>query len=107
MIRGTDYLRRVARQHDVASAITPHDLWLDALAGAIGRGIHMRTEANDRNLFVRIHRDGRRGFPLPATRLRAGGPSLFASQWRDRSLTPGPTGCRSPHSAESARLRCE
>src|SRR5439155_21108110 len=59
MIRGTDDLRRVARQHDVASAITPYDLWLDALAGAVGRGIHMRTEANDRNLFVRVRRDAR------------------------------------------------
>ena len=59
MIRGADDLRRVARQHDVASAIMSNDLWLDALAGTIGRGIHMRTEANDRNLFVRIRRDGR------------------------------------------------
>ena len=59
MFRGTDDLRRVARQHDVAAAIIPCDLRLDVLAGAVGRGIHMRTEANDRNLFVRIRRDGR------------------------------------------------
>src|SRR5258705_11010482 len=59
MIRGTDDLRRVARQHDVAAAIIPYDVWLDALAGAVGRGIDMRTEANDRNLFARIRRDGR------------------------------------------------
>jgi hypothetical protein len=59
MIRGADDLGRVARQHDVAAAIIPNDVWLDALAGAVGRGIHMRTEANNRNLFARIRRDGR------------------------------------------------
>src|SRR6478672_11710947 len=59
MIRGADDLGRVARQHDVAAAITPYDVWLDALGGAVGRGIHMRTEANNRNLFFRIRRDGR------------------------------------------------
>src|SRR5258705_2171923 len=59
MIRGTDDLRRVARLHDVAAAIIPNDLRLDAHAGTVGRGIHMRTEATDRNLIVRIRRDGR------------------------------------------------
>jgi hypothetical protein len=59
MIRGTDNLARVARQHDVAAAIIPYDLWLDILTATVGRGIHMRTEANDRNLFVGIRWHGR------------------------------------------------
>ena len=59
MIRDADHLRRVARQHDVAAAIIPHDLRLDVLAGAIGRGIHMRAEADHRDLLVGIRRDRR------------------------------------------------
>ena len=59
MFGGADHLRGIARQHDVAAAIIPHDLRLDVLAGAIGRGVHMRAEADHRDLLVGIGRDGR------------------------------------------------
>ena len=56
MFGGADDLRGVARQHDVAAAIIPDDLRLDVLAGAVGRGVHVRTEADDRDFFVRVRR---------------------------------------------------
>ena len=59
MVRGTDDLRGVGRQHDVAAAVIPHDLRLDVLAGAVGRSVHMRAEANHRNPFAGIGRDRR------------------------------------------------
>ncbi len=59
MVRDADDLRSVARQHDVAAAIIPDDLRLDVLAAAVGRGVHVRAEANDRDLSVRIRRDRR------------------------------------------------
>ena len=114
MIGGADHLGRVGRQHDVAAAIIPHDLRLDVLAGAIGRSVHMRAEADHRHFFVGIRRDGRVDIavfvemgvaqsPSPAIRQQAGGPGLFASRWKGRWVTPDPTGCRSRHSAGSAR----
>ena len=57
MICGADDLGGVGRQHDVAAAIILDDLRLDVGAGAVGRGVHVRTEANDRDLLVRIGRD--------------------------------------------------
>ena len=59
MIRGADHLRGVGRQHDVAAAIVSDDLRFDVLAGAIGRCVHVRAEADDRNLLVGIGRDRR------------------------------------------------
>ena len=59
MLGGADHLRGVGRQHDVAAAIVPHDLRLDVLAGAVGRGVHMRAEADHRHLLVGIRRDRR------------------------------------------------
>ena len=56
---GADHLRRIARQHDVAAAVVPDDLRLDVLAGAVGRSVHVRAEADDRHLLVGIRRDGR------------------------------------------------
>ena len=54
-----DDLRGIGRQHDVAAAIIPHDLRLDVLAGAIGRGVHVRAEADHRDLLAGIRRDRR------------------------------------------------
>ena len=59
MIRNADDLRRVARQYDVVAPIVPDDLRFDVLAGAVRRRVHMRAEANDRNMLVGIGRDGR------------------------------------------------
>ena len=65
MLGGTDDLRGIARQHDVAAAIVLHDLRLDALAGAVGRGVHMRAEADHRNLLAGIRRDRRVDIAVP------------------------------------------
>ena len=59
MIGDPDDLRRVARQHDVAAPIVLDDLRFDVRAGAVRRSVHMRAEANDGNLLVRIGRNGR------------------------------------------------
>ena len=59
MLGGADHLRGIGRQHDVAAAIVPHDLRLDVLAGAVGRGVHVRAEADHRHLLVGISRDRR------------------------------------------------
>ena len=110
----TDHLRRVCRQHDVAAAIVPHHLRLDVLARAIRRSVHVRAEADHRHLLVGIGRDRRIDIavlvemgvvqaPSPSARRRARGRGPFASRWRGRSATPDPTGCRSRHSAGSAR----
>ena len=58
MFRGADDLGRIGLQHDVAATVIPDDLWLDVRTGAIGRGVHMRAEADDRHVFVGIGRDG-------------------------------------------------
>ena len=57
MIGGADHLGRVGRQHDVAAAIVLHDLRLDVRAGTVGRSVHMRAEADHRDLLVGIGRD--------------------------------------------------
>ena len=59
VLGGADDLRGIGRQHDVAAAIILHDLRLDVLAGAIGRGVHMRAEADHRNLLRRVRGDRR------------------------------------------------
>jgi len=58
MIRGTDDLGEITRQHDVAAAVVPDDLRLDVLAGAIRRRVHVRAEADHRNVPVGICGDG-------------------------------------------------
>ena len=50
-----DDLACIAWQHDVAALVIAQELRLDASAGEIGRRIHMRAEADDRNRLV----DGR------------------------------------------------
>ncbi len=52
MLGGADHLGGVARQHDVAAAIVFDDLRLDVVAGAIGRGIHVRAEADHRDVVL-------------------------------------------------------
>ena len=59
MFGGADHLGRIGRQHDVAAAIIFDDLRLDVLAGAVGRSVHMRAEADHRHLLVGIRRDRR------------------------------------------------
>ncbi len=59
MFGGADDLRGVAGQHDVAATVIPHDLGLDVLAAAIGRSVHVRAEADHRDLLVGIGRNGR------------------------------------------------
>ena len=56
MLGSADHLRRIARQRDVAAAVVAHDLRLDVGAGAIGRGVHMRAEADHRDLLARVRR---------------------------------------------------
>ena len=58
MLGGADHLGRVGRQRDIAAAIVLHDLRPDVLAGAVGRGVHVRAEADHRHLFVGGSRDG-------------------------------------------------
>lgn len=52
-----DHLAGVAGQGDVAAAIVLHHLRLDVLAGHVGRGVHMRAEADHRHLLVGVARD--------------------------------------------------
>ena len=59
MLGGADDLAGIARQHDVAAAIVADDLRLDVLAGAVGRGVHMRAETDDRHLLGGIGGNGR------------------------------------------------
>ena len=59
IVGDADDLRRIARQHDVAAAIVLDDLRLDVLAGAVRRGVHVRAEADDRDLLVGVRRDRR------------------------------------------------
>ena len=48
----------VSRQNDVAALIIAHDLRLHILAAAVGRGVHVRAEADHRHFLVggRRHR---------------------------------------------------
>ena len=57
MLGGADHLRAIRRQYDVAAAIVLHDLRPDVLAGAIGRSIHMRAEADHRHALAGVRRD--------------------------------------------------
>ncbi len=52
-----DHLAGIARQRDVAAAIVLHHLRLDVLAGDVGRGVHVRAEADHRHLLGRVGRD--------------------------------------------------
>ncbi len=51
ILGGANHLGGVGRQDDVAAAIVPDDLRLDVVSGAVGRGIHVRTEADDGHLL--------------------------------------------------------
>jgi len=55
----TNDLCRIGGQHDIATAVVPHDLRLDIGAGAVGRGVHVGTEANDRDPLIGIGGDRR------------------------------------------------
>ena len=114
MIGGADHLRGIGRQHDVAAAIILHDLRLDVLArcnrARCPCASRSRSPApacrywpGSSHRHSRARRDGRRRGPSPATRRRAGGRGSSAFRWRGRSARPGRTGCRSRHSAGSAR----
>ena len=59
MLADLDDPLRIARQHDVAAGIVAHDLRLDVGAGEVGRGVHVRAEADDRHRLVDIRRNGR------------------------------------------------
>jgi hypothetical protein len=59
MLGGADDLGSVARQHDIAAAIISQDLRFDVLAAAIWRSVHMRAEADYRDILVGSGRDRR------------------------------------------------
>ncbi|MDF2970780.1 MAG: hypothetical protein K0R61_1230 [Microvirga sp.] len=52
MVGHADDLGRIAMQPDVAALVVPHDLRLHVRAGEIGRRIHVRAEADDRNVVL-------------------------------------------------------
>ena len=52
VLRGANHLRGVGRQHDVAATIVPDDLRLDVLARTVGRGVHVRAEADHGHFLV-------------------------------------------------------
>ncbi len=58
MFVDTDDLGRIRRQHDVAALIVRHDLRLDLFAGAVGRGVHVRAEADHGDRLRRGRGDG-------------------------------------------------
>ncbi|MGY4453538.1 hypothetical protein ACVWZR_008198 [Bradyrhizobium sp. i1.3.1] len=57
MFSEADHLAGIARQGDIAAAIVLHQLRLDVLAGHVGRGVHVRAEADHRHLLVGVGRD--------------------------------------------------
>ncbi len=95
----------IGRQRDIAAAIIPDDLRLDVFAGAVGRGVHVRAEADHRHVLVGVGRDRRvdiavfvemgvgKADLLQLAREQAA-KILFAFRWKGRSAKPGPTGCR-------------
>ena len=52
-----DHFARIARQDDVAAAIILNHLGFDVFAGGLRRGIHVRTEGEDRGGLVDRRRD--------------------------------------------------
>ena len=59
MLGDADHLRGVRGQGDVAAAVILHDLRLDVRTAAIGRGVHVRAEADHRDFLVGVGRDRR------------------------------------------------
>ena len=52
-------LARIAGKRDVAAAVVAYDLRLDVRSGEIGRGVHVRTEADDRHGLFDVGGKGR------------------------------------------------
>ncbi len=78
----------VGREHDVAAAIILHDLRPDVPAGAVGRGVHVRAEADHRHRLVGVGRNRRVDIAAQDrdARLRCPSPAVRRPRRRPRSF---------------------